>query len=204
MTEYTRENMPDDLKLLAERATKWKAGANAVQVMAGEIDWLHKSLSDLVGLGDVCFTETDLKAARQTLGLGQPEYVWDDNALPTEEEEEEWQRKVQQQPAWARSVPEGVETHAEGRKFDADKPMMDLIPPFMEEEVAKVLTFGAQKYSPGNWRNVEPLRSRYLAAAQRHINALKKGEATDPESGLHHAAHAVCCLMFLGEVELEE
>lgn len=90
-----------------------------------------------------------------------------------------------------------------GQKFDDAKPMMDLIPPHMEEEVARVLTFGAQKYAPDNWRKVPNLRKRYIAAAKRHINALVKGEQLDPESGLHHAAHAVCCLMFLGEVELE-
>lgn len=96
-----------------------------------------------------------------------------------------------------------VEDMVDGEKYDDEKPRMDLIPPYMEEEVAMVLAFGAQKYAPDNWRKVTPLRSRYLAAAQRHINALKKGEQMDPESGLHHAAHAACCLMFLGEVELE-
>lgn len=81
--------------------------------------------------------------------------------------------------------------------------MMDLIPPVMELEVAHVLSFGAQKYGPENWRQVPDLRRRYIAAAKRHINALQQGEERDPESGLHHAAHAVCCLMFLGEVEME-
>lgn len=91
-----------------------------------------------------------------------------------------------------------------GQKFDTEKPRMDLIPPWMEEEVAKVLTFGAQKYGPENWRTLENLEKRYIAAALRHINALKKGEQLDGESGLSHAAHAVCCLMFLGEIQLEE
>lgn len=92
----------------------------------------------------------------------------------------------------------------EGKKFDGEKPRLDLIPPYIEEEVGKVLEFGARKYAPDNWRKVEDLRSRYLAAAHRHINALKKGETNDPESGLHHGAHAICCLMFLSEIELED
>ncbi|GGE75837.1 hypothetical protein GCM10011533_30240 [Streptosporangium jomthongense] len=96
---------------------------------------------------------------------------------------------------------EGLE--ARGIKYDSDKPMMDLIPPLMEMEVARVLTAGAQKYSPDNWRHVPDLRRRYIAAAKRHINALSQGIKRDEETGLHHAAHAVCCLMFLGEVELE-
>lgn len=121
--------------------------------------------------------------------------ITDDSTMTEEEAEipaEEWG----EHSSWAGSVPDG-------QKYDSDKPAMDLIPPYMEEEVGMVLAFGAQKYAPDNWRKVTPLRSRYLAAAQRHINALKKGEQMDPESGLHHAAHAVCCLMFLGEVELE-
>lgn len=96
-----------------------------------------------------------------------------------------------------------AEHYSQGVKYDTDKPMMDLIPPLMEMEVARVLTAGAQKYSADNWRHVPDLRRRYLAAARRHINALQQGITRDEETGLHHAAHAVCCLMFLGEVELE-
>ena len=92
---------------------------------------------------------------------------------------------------------------ATGRKFDGEKPAMDLMPPLMELEVSKVLTFGAQKYDAENWRNVPDLHSRYRSAAKRHINALKRGEQYDEESGRHHAAHAVCCLMFMGEIDLE-
>ncbi|MBJ7302730.1 dATP/dGTP diphosphohydrolase domain-containing protein [Marinobacter salarius] len=91
-----------------------------------------------------------------------------------------------------------------GVKYDTDKPAMDLMPPLMETEVAKVLTFGAQKYDAENWRHVSDLHARYRSAAKRHINALKRGEMYDDESGLHHAAHAVCCLMFLGEIDLEQ
>lgn len=91
----------------------------------------------------------------------------------------------------------------QGVKYDIDKPMMDLIPPLMEMEVAMVLTFGAAKYGPDNWRKVPDLRRRYIAAAKRHINALQQGDERDDESGLHHAAHAVCCLMFIGEVDLK-
>jgi len=90
-----------------------------------------------------------------------------------------------------------------GVKYDAHKPRMDLIPPLMELEVARVLTVGAEKYSPENWRHVPNLRGRYTAAAKRHINALQQGIMCDEETGLHHAAHAVCCLMFLGEVDME-
>jgi hypothetical protein len=70
------------------------------------------------------------------------------------------------------------------------------------EETAKVLTFGAKKYSEDNWRQVEGLQKRYLAAAMRHINAIQKGERLDPESGLHHLAHVMCCISFMLEDQL--
>lgn len=52
-----------------------------------------------------------------------------------------------------------------------------------------------------NWRKIEPVR--YVDAAGRHINAHRSGEPMDAESGLHHLAHAICCLMFQLEKELE-
>jgi hypothetical protein len=63
--------------------------------------------------------------------------------------------------------------------------------------VAKVLTFGAEKYDIDNWKHVSNGEYRYRNAALRHINDYVKGEKTDPESGCNHLAHAICCLMFI-------
>ena len=41
-----------------------------------------------------------------------------------------------------------------GRKFDQDKPHMALLPPYALEAVARVLTYGAQKYERDNWKYV--------------------------------------------------
>lgn len=87
----------------------------------------------------------------------------------------------------------------EGQKFDTDKPLMSLLPPNTQLAVARVLTFGARKYAPDNWRQVPDLQRRYLDAALRHINAVQCGETDDVESGEHHYAHAICCLMFMLE-----
>lgn len=84
-----------------------------------------------------------------------------------------------------------------GIKYDSDKPMYGLLPPLALEETVKVLTFGAQKYSPDNWRKIKNLDSRYFDACMRHLWAVKRGEETDPESGIHHYAHAACCILFL-------
>jgi len=89
-----------------------------------------------------------------------------------------------------------------GRKFDGGKLEYGLLPPLALEEVVKVLTFGAQKYERDNWQKVSDAKRRYFDALQRHIWAWKKGEQIDPESGIHHLAHAMCCLMFLFEHDI--
>ena len=88
-----------------------------------------------------------------------------------------------------------------GSKHDSGKPLMGAIPPNALSAVAKVLTFGAEKYGRDNWRQVENAETRYLDAALRHLNAYQRGEAVDPESGESHLAHAVCSLMFMLEMQ---
>lgn len=89
-----------------------------------------------------------------------------------------------------------------GSKHDSGKPLMGAVPPNALLAVAKVLTFGAEKYGRDNWRRVESADTRYMDAALRHINAYQRGETADPESGESHLAHAVCSLMFM--IELQE
>lgn len=85
----------------------------------------------------------------------------------------------------------------EGRKFDGEKPQWYLVPWRALTTVVEVLTFGAQKYAPDNWKYVEGARHRYFDATQRHLVAWQEGEMTDPETGKNHLAHAICCLLFL-------
>ena len=89
-----------------------------------------------------------------------------------------------------------------GRKFDGGKLEYGLLPPLALEETVKVLTFGAQKYERDNWKKVPDSKRRYFDAMERHIWAWKKCEQIDPESGIHHLAHAMCCLMFLYEHDI--
>ena len=93
---------------------------------------------------------------------------------------------------------------SEGRKFDQEKPQLYLLPPNSIVEVGKVLTYGAEKYDPENWRKVDDLQNRYTSAALRHIFAHMEGEKNDEETGLSHLAHAMCCLLFKLEDELLE
>jgi hypothetical protein len=87
-----------------------------------------------------------------------------------------------------------------GVKHDNEKPMMALLSPFALEEIAKVMTFGAKKYSADNWREGFEY-SRLISAVLRHITAYQRGETLDPETGLSHLAHASCGLMMLLEFE---
>ncbi len=86
-------------------------------------------------------------------------------------------------------------------KFDTNKPRMDLLPARPLKEIAEILTYGADKYGPDNWREGEPIAfSRHYAGVQRHLFAWQSGETVDPETGKNHLAHAMCGLLFLLEL----
>jgi hypothetical protein len=87
----------------------------------------------------------------------------------------------------------------DGQKFDENKPEYGLIPPYALEELAVVLTAGANKYARENWRFVPEAKRRYFDAMQRHLWAWKRGEIFDPETGRPHLGHAAACLFFLLE-----
>lgn len=90
----------------------------------------------------------------------------------------------------------GWEREATGVKWDQDKPRYDLLDAEAIDELAKVATFGAAKYAEHNWRAGIKL-SRLLAASLRHLFAILRGEDYDRETGLQHAAHLMCCAMFI-------
>jgi len=89
-----------------------------------------------------------------------------------------------------------------GVKYDQHKLRFDLVPVKALEAMVDVLTHGAEKYSPDNWRHVDDARNRYFAAAQRHLWA-SRYEEIDADSGRPHLACAMCCLSFMLELQLE-
>lgn len=91
--------------------------------------------------------------------------------------------------------------HTGGRKFDGGKLQYGLLPPLALKETVRVLTFGAEKYEPDNWRRVPDGARRYFDAAQRHLWAYREGERYDPETEVNHLAHAICCLMFMLDLD---
>ena len=73
--------------------------------------------------------------------------------------------------------------------FKDHKLRWDLLPLQEIEDIVKVYTFGAEKYSDNSWQNLENGYERYKAALLRHLVEIEKGELTDNESGLLHTAH---------------
>ena len=107
---------------------------------------------------------------------------------------------------WATDDPieQEIATAIEGVKADAGKARYSLIPVQPLHEVAQVMTFGAMKYADNNWQKVDNAVVRYTDAALRHIESWRGGEQNDHESGNHHLAHAICCLLFIMWFELGE
>lgn len=104
-------------------------------------------------------------------------------------------------------VKKGTES---GVKHDTGKLRYDLYPVEAYKGCTKVITFGAEKYTPNGWKDVKP-KSRYYAALMRHMLAQIEyednggiGLALDEESGLPHLDHAQCCLIFYREITNKE
>lgn len=60
---------------------------------------------------------------------------------------------------------------------------------------------GALKYGRSNWRVMGVRASIYYDAARRHLDAWFEGEECDPDSRLHHLAHALACIAILVDAE---
>ena len=56
-----------------------------------------------------------------------------------------------------------------GRKFDGGKLQYGLLPPLALKATVEILTFGAEKYEPDNWKYVPDSKRRYFDAMQRHL-----------------------------------
>lgn len=85
-----------------------------------------------------------------------------------------------------------------GLRHNAGKTRYDLVPAFAQEEYARVLTKGAEKYAERNWE-LGMRWSKVTQSLERHLAAFKRGEDRDPETGLLHTAHIQCNAAFLTE-----
>lgn len=77
-----------------------------------------------------------------------------------------------------------------GRKADDGKLDLTMVAPSLVEHAARVLCFGAEKYDRRNYLRLPDGPHRIYQALRRHLHAFERGEDLDPETGLHHLAHA--------------
>lgn len=96
-------------------------------------------------------------------------------------------------------------TELKGLKYDGGKPRFSLLRFGVAralEGVARVLTFGARKYSAHSWRNVEEGVDRYWSAMERHLNEIAKHglDSRDDESGELHIDHVATNVLFISEL----
>jgi hypothetical protein len=99
-------------------------------------------------------------------------------------------------------IPAAMANIVEGVKHDKEKPRPSLLFRSLNKAVhgvLAVLEFGAKKYAVDNWKKVE--QDRYKEALGRHYLAIMAGEKNDPESGLPHIDHLLCCALFISEME---
>jgi hypothetical protein len=93
------------------------------------------------------------------------------------------------------------------KKYDAGKNRAGLMVAGFSRAltaVANVTTFGADKYAPNTWQHLPHGTERYTDALYRHLLAEHQGEPVDPESGIHHAAHAAWSALARLELELRK
>lgn len=89
--------------------------------------------------------------------------------------------------------PHGTAANTPGAKLDAGKNRLGLVVGGFSralKAVGDVGTFGANKYTPNGWVSVPNGVERYTDAMYRHLLDEAAGEATDPQTGIAHAAHA--------------
>ena len=86
--------------------------------------------------------------------------------------------------------------NTEATKFDVEKPQWNLLPGEIEQ-VVELLTIGAQKYSPENWRQGFKW-SRVFNALLRHLwKFWWHRESYDDETGKHHLAAVALMALWL-------
>ena len=95
----------------------------------------------------------------------------------------------------ARENPNGA-TREQALRFNEGKSRVDQLPAESLLEVGRVSTYGVQKYGLYNWQRGQPW-GNCTGAALRHIYQFMSGEDRDPESGVHHLAHACWNLLAL-------
>ena len=91
-----------------------------------------------------------------------------------------------------------------GLKYDQGKNRLGLVFRGFSKalwQVGEVGTFGANKYKPDSWQELE--QERYKDALLRHLFLYFQGEKIDNESGLNHLSHVAWNALAILNMELE-
>lgn len=83
-------------------------------------------------------------------------------------------------------------------RYNEGKVRYSLLPKFALEQVARVFTYGCQKYNDYNWKKGLNWTD-VCDSLERHLQAWKSSEDFDKESGLYHLAHLATNALFLLE-----
>jgi hypothetical protein len=84
------------------------------------------------------------------------------------------------------------------RDIQRGKPRFDLITPGFTLDFAQLLADKAEHYGDRNWEKGIPT-DRSFGSLERHVQALKRGEWIDPDSGHPHTVHIAANSMFIHE-----
>lgn len=84
------------------------------------------------------------------------------------------------------------------------KAPLSCIPTNVLFEVGVGMLEGARKYGRHNWRVIGVRSSVYYDAAMRHLAQWWEGENIDADSGIHHVAKAIACLMVLRDAQIRK
>lgn len=100
-----------------------------------------------------------------------------------------------------------MKEESKGIKYDEGKPQVGMVLRGFRRailEVAKVGTFGANKYGRFNFLKVDDAAQRYEDAEFRHWLGSMEGDGLDDETKLLHLAHKAWNSLAALEVELIE
>lgn len=115
-----------------------------------------------------------------------------------------WPEALRQAYEARESDPKGLDPHQPGAKLDAGKVRMGLVMRGFARalfEVGRVGTYGAGKYTPNGWLEVENAEERYMDAAYRHL-AEDELNPFDTSAALFHLAQAAWNLLAVLELRL--
>jgi len=103
--------------------------------------------------------------------------------------------------------PHGLDQHQAGAKLDANKNRLGLVLHGFAralQEVGKVGTYGANKYTDNGWVDVPDGIARYTDAMYRHLLTEAQGELCDKDTEILHAAHTAWNALAILDLMLRE